>query len=218
MTCPAQNGSIPQLARTLWEPEFGWKYHAGTLSNQSLDVPSLFQTFSVLDFAGQEIRYCPIWGDLCQDPLAIFASPPFLAICSSYDNITQQISHGRLDSNWTAAGFRTQNTGAIQTVDHLIPTCLISYCALVPECSSSSACLADSFYTATGALTGQGIASCWRKICQNFNPDVNPDIGGIGVRISGIFRSPAILLTRLVDNLLPDANLDCAHRLRSIIS
>ena len=178
MACLVPNGTLLQPVGVYREQNF---VNAAQEAAHSLDVGALFQAFSILDSTQQDIKYCHLWDRLCQNPWHIFENLPLLTVCSLYSNITQQITDGRLGSNWTAAGFSWQNTATIQTTRNVIPTCLISYCALIPECSSRSTCLVNSFYTSSDILSGQGVADCLQDICEHFQPHVNLDFGGIGV-------------------------------------
>lgn len=215
MTCSVSNSTLLSERWTLhWS--VSWIDYLEA-ADHSLNLNTLFSNFSILDSAGQDIKYCHIWDVACQTPQSIFSSIPFFTVCSLYNNITQQISDGRVSSNWTAAGFSSRNISTIQTARNVISSGLISYCALIPECASKFACLADDFYTSNGALSGPGIAKCWQAICEGFSPYANQDFGGIGVRIFFIFHWPRNLMIRLADKFLPDANRDCAHWLCGVV-
>ena len=179
MACPIPAGANDSLASTHYS--YNRTFYTDALEHQPLDVNALFQDFILRDDHGQDITRCGFWPNFCQQPFELFASPPLLAVCASFANITQQIVEGQTDSNWTQANFVPEANATVRATQNLIPSCLIGYCALIPGCSSKMSCLVNDLFTSNGTLSGQGIASCWRDICDNFAPYVDKDFGGIGV-------------------------------------
>lgn len=151
--------------------------------NSSLEIGTLFQNFSVWDSEGKDIKYCNEWSTWCSDLPTIFRADIFLVVCSFYPNITRDISNGQLGANWTSVGFDPSDTALIRGLNSQIPSCLISYCALIPGCAATSQCLNANLYTADGNMSGAGVRTCWYEICYNWNPYINSDFGGIGVSI-----------------------------------
>ena len=160
-----------------WPGYFGW-------ANSSLDIATFFQHISVWDAEGRDIKYCNEWSAWCSDLSTIFKSGIFLTTCSLYPNVTRDISNGQLSANWTTAGFNPSETGLISGLHSQIPSCLISYCALIPACAATQQCLNANLYTFDGSISGAGIRACWVEICLNWDPHVNSDFGGIGVTTS----------------------------------
>ncbi len=153
------------------------------LANSSLHIDNFFQDFSVLDSEGRDVKYCNEWSAWCSDLRTIFKGSPFLVLCSLYPNITRDISSGQLGANWTSAGFNPSDLGLIHGLNSQIPSCLISYCALIPGCAATTHCLNANLYTSDGSMSDAGIKTCWYDICRNWTPYVNSDFGGIGVPI-----------------------------------
>ena len=157
-------------------PAFGW-------ANLSLHIGVLFPQFLVWNFEGRDVKYCNTWSACCTDLQTIFKHAIFLRICSLYPNITSDISSGQLGANWTSAGFNTIDLGLILGLNSQIPSCLISYCALIPGCAATTHCLIANLYASDGNISMAGMNSCIYDICHNWKPVVNPDFGGIGVSI-----------------------------------
>ena len=158
----------------MYWPAFNWE-------NSSLHIGMLFTQISVWDSEGRDVKYCNNWSGWCSDLQTIFKDIVFLRLCSLYRNITSDISSGRLGANWTLAGFNTTDLGLIRGLNSQIPSCLISYCALVPGCTAATHCLNADLYVSDGSISMAGMISCWRDICYNWYPVVNSDLGGIGV-------------------------------------
>ncbi len=158
---------------------FGW-------ANSSLDIGTLFQHFSVWDSEGRDIKYCNEWSTWCSDLQTIFKGDMFLILCSLYPNITRDISDGQLDANWTSAGFNPSDTDLMRELNSQIPSCMISYCALIPTCAATPHCLNANLYTSDGNMSGAGMRTCLNEICSSWTPYVNQDFGGIGVFIHQI--------------------------------
>ena len=164
----------------IYWPAFGW-------ANSSLHIGMLFPQFSVWDVEGRDVKYCNTWSAWCGDLQTIFKDTIFLRLCTLYPNITSDISSGQLGANWTSAGFNTTDVGLIRGLNSQIPSCLISYCALIPGCAATTHCLNANLYASDGSISMAGMKSCTYDICHNWNPVVNSDFGGVGVSI--VYRS-----------------------------
>lgn len=187
-------------------PAFGW-------ANSSLLIGTLFPQFSVWDFEGRDVKYCNTWSAWCSDLKTIFKKAIFLRLCSLYPNTTSDISSGQLGANWTSAGFNTTDLALIRGLNSQIPSCLISYCALIAGCASKSHCLNANLYASDGSISMAGMISCTYDICYNWKPVVNSDFGGIGVSI--VYRScRSWLLTKLDDCFILDTDTHRAPRPR----
>ena len=187
---PIANASL--LINETIPSAFAWGYY---LYDSSLETSSLFDDSATLEATRHSLQTCREWDNICQDSSQIFKNQTNLGVCSVYPNLITDVNDlGR--------------TAALRAVKSIIPTCLISYCALQPSCSSSPPiCTISSLFNADGDLSRQGVGRCWYHICMNYYPSVNTDIAGVGVgRPDDHFNN--YLLTALVDHLLLDADID----------
>lgn len=191
MSCPYTaaelSANVPSSPWSNWsyDGEVSWPIYFGS-TNSSQDIGTFFQHFSVWDSEGRDIKYCKEWSNWCSDLTTIFKGDVFLLFCSLYPNITRGISNGQLGANWSQAGFNPSDTGLIRGLNSQIPSCLISYCALIPDCAATPHCLNANLYTSDGDISGTGMRTCWEEICMDWIPHVNSDFGGIGVSIPQI--------------------------------
>ena len=189
MSCPYTVTALPANVSTrpgswksistndgMYWPAFGW-------ANSSSHIGMLFPQFSVWDFEGRDVKYCNTWSAWCSDLQTIFKDAIFLRLCSLYPNITSDISTGQLGANWTSAGFNPTDLGLIRELNSQIPSCLISYCALIPGCAATTHCLNANLYASDKSISMAGMKSCTYDICHNWKPVVNSDFGGVGVSI-----------------------------------
>ena len=155
----------------------------------------MFNDSATQEVVRRSLESCREWDYICQDPKQLFATATNLGVCSLYHNLTAAVSK------------TDKHTVAIQRTETVIPTCLVSYCAQETLCSSDTTtnCSIGSLISTNGHLSRHGVGRCWHEICYNFNVNVNPDIGGLGVRRSPTTPCPN-LLTVLVDYLLSHAN------------
>ena len=161
---PIANASLP-INETI-SSSFAWEYY---LYDSPLETSPLFNDSATLEATRHSLQTCGEWHNICQDSSQIFKNQTNLAVCSLYPNLTTDANDlGR--------------TPVLHGIDSIIPTCLISYCALQPSCSSDPKnCTISSLFNADGDLSRQGVGRCWLHICSNFHPSVNTDIAGVGV-------------------------------------
>lgn len=195
---PVANASFPANATLFYYPSLVWRAY---LSNSQLSEQ--FDNTTTLESVRQSLESCGEWDNACQNPSQIFINLTNLGVYSLYPDLTTKLnaSIGR--------------TTATQGIDSVISTCLISYCALEPSCSShSTSCSTNTLITQSGLITrdgpsfSQGVGRCWRDICCLFFPSVNPDIGGVGVSQSTSQLEYHLLIIS-VDHLLIDADCYC---------
>ena len=165
------NGSTIADAEYFCSPDDAWIYYLANDTSSGLP----FNESATLELVRHGIESCRDWNNICQDPSQIFASPTNLGVCVLYPNLTavtnESLGHG----------------APHQEVGLDIPTCLISYCALAPaDTICSTNCSVGNLLTADGHLSGQGIGNCWMDLYMRLNPNVNPDIAGIGVSTAGL--------------------------------
>ena len=161
-------------------------------ANSSLHIGMLFQQFSIWDSEGRDVKYCNEWSAWCSDLQTVFKDKIFLVVCSLYPNITRDISSGQLSANWTSVGFKPTDLGLIRGLKSQIPSCLISYCALIPGCAETRHCLNNNLYASDGSISVAGMRSCAYDICYGWYPVVNSDLGGIGVSIKPMVSVEAL--------------------------
>lgn len=166
---PIANASL--AANETLPATFAWQAY---FADSSSRIGALFDTSATLELARQNVESCPIWDVVCQNASQIFTNQTLLAVCSLYTNISFGISDGQLDGS-------RFSTAVIRATNSIIPTCLISYCAMIPTCSQTQFCTSSSLHKTTGGLSSQGVGHCWSGICRNFRPYVNSDFGGVGV-------------------------------------
>lgn len=161
---------------------------------------TLFDDSATLGSITHTLQACHEWDNVCQDPSQMFANPTNLAVCSLYSNLTTTVSS------------RPGHVTAPKDLGYMVTTCLVSYCALDPWCSSNAtSCSASSLITESGQLSSQGMGRCWWDFCYNSRPYVNSDIGGVGV--SQPNKNPAYdLLTASVAHLILDATSNRSSR------
>ena len=168
--------------------EFSWMAYLARDLSSGIE---LFNDSATKDVARQSLESCREWNSVCQDPSRIFAAPHNLAVCSLYPELTT-----------------TEIVPSLE-IQSTISTCLISYCALEPLCSTDAAtdCSVGSLITSDGLLSSYGVGLCWSDICNNFPTFVNSDIAGVGVSQYNhhVERDP---LTTLADSLILDADRD----------
>ena len=170
--------------------EFGWVPY---LAQDSSDAIAAFNHSATLDAVRNSLASCREWDQICQDPSHMFANPKSLAVCSLYPNLTS-----------TANQTSERTTSKVESG---IPTCLISYCALAPLCSTEATtnCSISSLITSDGHLSSLGVGRCWWEVCYNIPSSVNSDIAGVGVSNYNSHLE-CDLLTASADNLILDAD------------
>lgn len=202
---PIANSSIP--ANETVYPEYAWEVY---LTLNSSGLSTYFNASATLELARRDVESCPGWDLTCQNSSQIFANQIFLGVCTLYPNITGEASSDQQNFS------RPKDPAVIPAIKSVIPTCLISYCALIPACSQSQFCTSSQFFTATGDLSSNGVGDCWSTICGTLDPHVNSDFGGIGVCGFQNDREGR-LLTIAVDDLVLDANGNCVTRFRLLV-
>ena len=187
MSCPCAGAELStNVPHGAWssnsdDDEFHWPAYG---TDSSLDIGTLFQHFSVWDAEGRDFEYCNEWSGWCSDPSTIFKGDIFLGLCSLYPNIIRHTSNGQLGANWTSAGFNPSDKGLIRGLDSQIPSCLISYCFLIPACAATPHSLNANLYTSEGTISSTGMRHCWQEICNDWTRYENSDFGGIGVSLN----------------------------------
>ena len=100
---------------------------------------SPYNNSATLELARQSIESCPGWDLTCQNSSQIFTNQTFLGICSLYPNVTGQIGNDHENVS------RPKDPAIIPAIKSIIPTCLISYCAVIPTCSQTDYCTSSVF-------------------------------------------------------------------------
>ena len=132
---------------------------------------------------------CPLLNQYCNSADLIFASPPVLTVCSLHPNMTlNQLEHNRSPRNETLTDSRSDyaKKHAFE-LSSVVSTGLLGYCATVSGCSPA-ACSTAGLYDLDGKLSSQGIGRCWIQICNSYVASINPDFGGLGVRLANSKR------------------------------
>ena len=192
MACPSPYSIIEKLGPNrvkTWTPWCDWQTYLRSM-NVSSDMKDYLRNFCDWDPTHVSIETCPAWGLYCDDPEYIFASQPLFTVCSMYPNMTRHIDAKQIMKVGNTISNATRNmtvpgpweVALTQSTSSLVSTCMISWCALLPNCSSTQICATDSIYTIDGYLSTDGLGRCWEQICHSFRPVVNPDFGGFGVR------------------------------------
>lgn len=195
---PVANLSLP--VNSTWFTDLEWMAYLSNYSSEGTPGSHgvRFNETATLELVRDNLESCREWDTVCQDPSQIFANGVNLVICSLYPNSTAMINNG---SGYDAA---------VQVINSIIPTCLISYCALNPLCHSQFGnCMVGNLLTADGHLSGEGVGRCWLYMCPDPYLSVDQDIGGVGVSQS--FKClEHHLLTALDDRVISHAGIDCA--------
>jgi hypothetical protein len=131
----------------------------------------------------------------CGNITDVFSSWPNFYTCSWYPALSEALNENPNVMNAAVLG----NLGIYDNEEDLssnisssIATCLADYCQSSPQClvlDSSNACsLTNLFYTSGSSriLNQSSAASCLRYGVCGTTDDVNPDIGGLGVRYQGL--------------------------------
>ena len=168
MNCISRSPALIPVADSSVSPskisfnEFAWMAYLAKDSSKSI---ARFNDSATLSVARNSLESCREWDRICQNPTQIFAAPDNLAMCSLYLETT------------------TTRNAATTEIQSAISTCLISYCALAPLCSTDATtrCNASSLITSDGYLAPHSVGRCWTDICYTFPLSVNSDIAGVGV-------------------------------------
>lgn len=139
---------------------------------------------------------CPLLNQYCDNTELIFASGPLLTICTMYPNMTLSIIGVNTTSTSTTLENAWQDPTRRRAFEQLsiISTGLLSFCAMVPECSQSAMCSIVSLTNIDGQLSRQGIAGCWDEICNTYVASINPDFGGLGMILSYLIQTSIAIL------------------------
>ena len=187
MTCPSPFDAIQASqfpAVKTWDTPCNWSAYLRS------DAASLESTFYLrkecTSQSGSDTAIqCPLLNRYCNSAELVFASRPLLTVCSLYPNMTLKAmeintptSNKTIDNAW-----RNHTRGHAFELSSIISTGLLSYCTLVPGCSQSAACTIASLSVIDGQLSSHGVAWCWHQICNSYVASINPDFGGLGVRL-----------------------------------
>ena len=196
MDCVSQLSALIPVAESLMPASktsldgFAWKAYLAKDLKKNL---TRISDSATLDAVRHSLDFCGEWDSICEDPSQMFAAPHNLAICSLYPEITT-----------------TANTVSSR-IPSAISTCLISYCALAPLCSTDTTtnCSVSSLITSDGSLSSDGVGRCWSEICDTFPLSPNSDIAGVGVSHYHGHLGSDLVLTTLAYNIIFYADTDC---------
>ena len=193
MTCPSPFVALQALQPPVVKT---WDTHCNWTAYLQSDAASLERTFYLrkecMSTPGNDTAVqCPLFDQYCNSAEFVFASRPLLTVCSLYPNMTLDV----LDINMhTSNEIVVNNTwrdparkNAFE-LSSIVSTGLLSYCSKVPGCSRSAACSTASLSRLDGRLSSHGVAKCWSQICNSYVASINPDFGGLGVRLPGLTK------------------------------
>ena len=187
MTCPSPFDALQALpfpAVKTWDTHCNWSAYLQS-ETASLESASYLGKDCMNQSGSDTAIQCPLLNRYCSSAESVFASRPLLIVCSLYPNMTLTVLENSTSaSNETISNARQGHTrGHASELSSIVSTGLLSYCALVPGCSQSSACSTASLTDIDGQLSSHGLARCWYEICNSYVASVNPDFGGLGVRL-----------------------------------
>ena len=152
---------------------------------------------------------CPLLDQYCKRAELIFTSGPLLTVCSLYPNQTLSILEATTLTKNTVVDDAWQDPirAFALELSSMVATGLLSYCALISGCSKASACSIASLSDFNGHFPIQAVARCWYQICESYVASINPDFGGLDVRLS-IWKSNSSIDEKTDDPIISCANLN----------
>jgi hypothetical protein len=130
----------------------------------------------------------------CSDVTDILLNWPNFYTCSWYPSLSQTIDTANLTTSEVTTlgnlGILGAQQGLAENISSTIAHCLADYCQSSTECMSLDTdryCSLENLLStngSTGTLNRVNAFSCMRVGVCSSTTDVNPDIGGLGVRTS----------------------------------
>lgn len=127
----------------------------------------------------------------CENITEIFSSWPNFYTCSWYPSLSAALNENPNVSTGGLlgeVGIYSHEETLSSNVSSSIATCLADYCQSSPQCQkldSANACSLTNLFYVSGSsriLNQSSAATCLRYGVCGTTDDVNPDIGGLGVR------------------------------------
>ena len=126
----------------------------------SANLYSWYNGINIVDSTGQRVDRCDIWGSICNSTDSIFGNQLSLAVCTLYPDVTRRLDNGTTDQRLTDLGFTSSASSMIALLQEEIPSCLMSYSAIVDPSNKTTTCTPDAMVASNAQLTQQGVLAC----------------------------------------------------------